>query len=185
MDADAKKFLWGLIGFVLAGLAAYAIAAMSIQKLNEKVLTAAEEIGGSRERMKILEEDARRLRTQLATLEKEAEETAKRFRDLANSDTGKIASLAKQLNELPSAVALLTQVETLQKQKIGQCRVQAEAIWSQTCSPGQLSGGLMPVVSSDFTPVGGGTGQWSPWQIASEWDGAPWNCMRLRLECRP
>ena len=185
MDADSKKFLWGLVGFALAGTAAYAIASMSIQTLNQKVLTAAEEIGGTRARMKVLEDEANRLRTQVAELEKEAQETSRRFSDLSSSDVGKLATLAKQLNDLPNATALLSEVEDLRKKKVGQCRVQAEAIWSETCAPSQLPGNLMPVVTSDFTPVGGGTSQWSAWQIASEWNGAPWSCMRLRLECRP
>jgi hypothetical protein len=77
---------------------------------------------------------------------------------------------------------------TLKDAALGQCKVEMEAQWG-ACSPGQLQGPpaplpyYMPVESSGYTPLNGGTSAWSPWQIASAWSGAPWNCVRTRLVC--
>lgn len=87
-------------------------------------------------------------------------------------------------NDIPQQVAETTAlVLGLSEMKpLSRCKLQNEAIWG-TCAPPSQEGNRMPALETSLTPVGGGWSDWSPWQVASEWNGAPHSCIRFRLFC--
>jgi hypothetical protein len=91
-------------------------------------------------------------------------------------------SLAEMQSRLEEIQKLQSRLDALAEETIKQCKIQMVAIWGN-CAPTQ-QGNRMPIVETSLTPLKGGFSDWSPWQIASEWNGAPWNCIRTRLYCK-
>lgn len=90
-----------------------------------------------------------------------------------------IANSKKQSDDLR---LLQDKFDLVSADSIKQCKIQMEAIWGN-CAPNQ-QGNKMPAVETSLTPLRGGYGDWSPWQIASSWNGGPYNCIRTRLYCK-
>ena len=90
-----------------------------------------------------------------------------------------IADNKKQSDDISQ---LQTKIDMTNVDSIKQCKVQIEATWGN-CAPSQ-QGNKMPIVETSLTPLKGGYSEWSPWQIASSWNGGPYNCIRTRLYCK-
>ena len=90
-----------------------------------------------------------------------------------------VATNKKQSDDLSQ---LQAKIDVVSADSIKQCRVQIEAMWGN-CAPNQ-QGNRMPAVETSLTPLKGGYSDWSPWQIASSWNGGPYNCIRTRLYCK-
>lgn len=58
----------------------------------------------------------------------------------------------------------------------GQCRIEYETSWRSDCLGGSTTTGL--------APISGGWSTWSNWMVTSEWNGAPWSCLRMRIYCQ-
>lgn len=82
----------------------------------------------------------------------------------------------------PQLAPLKQQLESVSSEALRQCQVEIKSIWAD-CGPAQKDNTL-PAVRTSLTPLKGGYSEWSEWQITSEWNGSPWNCVALRLYCK-
>ena len=61
------------------------------------------------------------------------------------------------------------------------CTVQAKVEWTSQCQDGKTGDSI------SFIAEPGSKGQWGEWSAgipASEWNGDPWSCLRMRVKCR-
>jgi len=97
--------------------------------------------------------------------------------DAINKMSSRLQNTGSTFTDITTRIDTISEsVKELERSKLTRCRIEQQSNWLESCSAGSTS-------ATGYATKGSGPSDWSAWNVTSDWDGAPWSCLRLRIQC--